>query len=84
MLLHEAAHEGTRRLIADGTPATSVWTRCEVAGGAVPPEECLDERLAHPKEGGEGPWRAEPLLTGAEKLLSQVQGVGFHALKPHA
>jgi hypothetical protein len=79
--LHEAAHEGKRRLIADGTPAASVGARRDIPGGATPPKELLDERLADPQEGSDGALGAEPLITGAENLRSEVKGVGFHTRK---
>jgi hypothetical protein len=82
--LDEAAHEGTRRLIAEGTPATGVGTWCDAPSAAVPLQKFLDERLADPKEGGEGPLRAEPLITGAENLLSKVERIGFHGLEHNA
>jgi hypothetical protein len=64
--------------VADGAPTTRVGVRRDIPAGAAPPKQFLDKRLAHPKEGRDGPLRAKPLITGAENLLSQVQGVGFH------
>jgi hypothetical protein len=84
VLLDEAAHEGKRRLIAEGMSATSVGTRCDVSSGAVPPQEFLNERLANPKKGGKGTLRAESLITGAENLLSKVKRISFHALEHNA
>jgi imidazolonepropionase-like amidohydrolase len=81
LLVHEAAHDGQRCLVADGTPAARVGTRRDLPGGAAPPKQFLDERLAHPKEGCEGTLRAEPLIIGAENLLPKVKRVGFHAHK---
>jgi len=84
LLVHKAAHDGQRRLIAEGPSATRVGARRDVPGGPVPPKQLLDERLADPKEGGNGALRAEPLIVGTENLLSKVQGVGFHAYKHKA
>jgi hypothetical protein len=81
LLLNEAAYDGPRRLIAEGTSATRGGVRRDIPGGAAPPKQLLDERLADPKEGRDGVLRAEPLIIGAENLLSQVKGVGFHAYK---
>jgi hypothetical protein len=58
-----------------------VGARRNIAGGAAPPKPLLDERLPHPTEGCEGTLRAEQLIIGAENLLSQVKGVGFHTHK---
>jgi hypothetical protein len=79
--LNEAAHDGQRRRIADGTSATSVGAWRDIPGGVAPPKQLLDERLADPKEGRDSALRAEPLIIGAENLLSKVKGVGFHAHK---
>jgi hypothetical protein len=84
VLLDKAAHEGTSRLIADGTPATGVGTWCDVPSAAVPPQELLNEGLADPKESGDGTVRAESLVTGAENLLSKVKRISFHALEHNA
>jgi hypothetical protein len=81
LLLHEAAHDGQRRLIAEGTSATSVGARRDIPGGAALPKQLLDERLADPKEGCDGALRAKPLIIGAENLLSKVMRIGFHAHK---
>jgi hypothetical protein len=45
----------------------------------MPSEELLDKGLTDAKQGGNGALGAEPLITGAKNLLSQVQGIGFHA-----
>jgi hypothetical protein len=79
--MNEVAHDGQRCLIADGTSATRVGARRNIARGAAAPKQLLDERLADPKEGCEGTLRAEPLIIGAENLLSQVKRVGFHTHK---
>ena len=79
--MNEAAHDGQRRLIAEGTAATSVGARRDIPPAAAPPKQLLDERLADPKEGRDSALRAEPLIIGAENLLSKVKGVGFHAHK---
>jgi hypothetical protein len=79
--LHEATHNGQCCLVADGTPATRVGARRDITGGAAPPKQFLDERLADPKEGREGTLRAEPLIIGAQNLLSKVKRVGVHAHK---
>jgi hypothetical protein len=81
LLVNKAAHDGQRRLIAEGPSATSVRTWRNIPGGTAPPKQFLDKRLAHPKEVCEGTLRAEPLIIGAENLLSQVKGVGFHTHK---
>jgi hypothetical protein len=81
LLVHKAAHDGQRRLIAEGPAATSVGARRDSSGGTAPSQQLLDERLAHPKEGGNGALRAEPLIIGAENLLSKVKRVGFHVHK---
>jgi hypothetical protein len=54
LLVYEAAYDGQRRLIAEGTSASSVGTRLDSPAGAAPPKQLLDERLAHAKEGGDG------------------------------
>ncbi len=77
--MHEAAHNGQRRLIADGPSATSMRARRDIPAGTAPPKQFLDKRLADPKEGRERALRAESLIIGAENLLSQVKGIGFHA-----
>jgi hypothetical protein len=77
--LNEAAHDGLRRLIAEGPAATRVGARRDIPAGTAPPKQLLDERLADSKEGREGALRAESLIIGAENLLSEVKGVGFHA-----
>jgi hypothetical protein len=79
--LHEVAHDGLRGLIADGPSAPSVGAWRDIPGGAPPPKQLLDERLADPKEGREGPLRAEPMIIGTENFLSHVKRVGFHAHK---
>ena len=81
LLLKAVGYEGQRRLSAEGASATSVGTGRDLPGGAAPPKQLLDERRANPNEGREGALRAEPLLIGAENLLSQVKGKGFHAYK---
>jgi hypothetical protein len=81
LLVHKAAHDGQRCLIVEGPSATSMGARRDIPGGTAPPKQLLDERLADPKEGRDGALRAEPLIIGAENLLSQVKGVGFHAHK---
>src|SRR5687768_3413985 len=53
--------------------------RGDIPGRPAPSEELLDEGQTDPKEGSHGALRAEPLITGAENLLSQVKGVCFHA-----
>jgi hypothetical protein len=82
VLVHEAAHDGQRRLIADGPSATRVGARRDLPAGAALPKQLLDERRAAPKEGRESAWRAEALIIGARNLLSQVRGVGLQAPKP--
>jgi hypothetical protein len=79
--LNEAAYTGQRRLIADGTSATRMAARRDIAGGTAPPQQLRDERLADPKESRDGALRAEPLIIGAKNLLPKVKGVGFHAPK---
>jgi hypothetical protein len=56
----------------------------DVPGGSTPSEALFDKGLTDAKEGGNGTLGAEPLLAGAENLLSQVQGLGFHAPEPNA
>jgi hypothetical protein len=73
VLLHEAAHDGLRGLIAEGPSAPGVGARRDLPGGAAPPKQLLDERLADPKDGRESPLRAEPLIIGTENFLSQVK-----------
>jgi IS1 family transposase len=51
----------------------------DIPGGPLPSQELLDKGLTDAKAGGNGALGAEPLITGAENLLSQVKGVGFHA-----
>jgi hypothetical protein len=77
--VHEAAHDSQRRLMADGPSATRVGARRDIPTGTVPPKPLLDQRLTDPKEGRDRALRAESLIIGAENLLSQVKGIGFHA-----
>jgi hypothetical protein len=79
LLAHEVAYDGQRRLITEGPAAACVGARRDSPSGTAPPQQLLDERLADPKEGRNGALRAELLVIGAENLLSQVKGVGFHA-----
>jgi hypothetical protein len=79
--LNEAAHDGLRRLIAEGPSATRVGARRNIPAGAAPPKQLLDERLADSKEGRESALRAESRIIGTKNLLSKVKGVGFHAHK---
>jgi hypothetical protein len=79
--MHEEAHDGQCGLIAQGTATTRVGARRDTAGGAAPPKQLLDERLADSKEDREGTLRAEPLIIGAEDLLPKVKRVGFHTYK---
>jgi hypothetical protein len=82
LLVHEAAHNDSRRLIADGPSATRVGTRRDIPAGTAPPQQLLDKRLADAKEGRDRVLRAESLIMGAENLLPQIKGVGFHAHQP--
>jgi hypothetical protein len=84
VLLDEAAHEGTPRLIAEGTPATPVGAWGEVPSTAVPPQKFLDKGLADAKEGSDGALRTESLIPGTENLLSKVKRVSFHTLEHNA
>lgn len=79
--MHEAADDGQRRLIAEGTSAPRMGTWGDVPRAAVPPQKFLDERLTDPEEGRDGALRAEPLIISAKNLLSKVKGIGFHAHK---
>jgi predicted ATPase len=84
VLLDEAAHEGTPRLIAEGTPAPPVGAWGEVPSTAVPPQTLLDKGLADAKEGSDGALRTESLIPGTENLLSKVKRVSFHTLEHNA
>ena len=79
--MNEAAHDGLRDLVADGPSAPSVGAWRDTPGGAAPPKQLFNKRLADPKEGCEGTLRAEPLIIGTENFLSKVKRVGFHARK---
>ena len=48
------------------TLATSMWFGGELAGGAVPTQQLLDKRAAHPKDAGEDTLRAELTLISME------------------
>jgi len=43
LLVYEAADDGQRRLIAEGSSATRMGTWGDVASAAVPPQKFLDE-----------------------------------------
>jgi hypothetical protein len=73
LLVHEAAHDGQRRFIAEGVSATRVGARRDLPSGPAPPKQFLDEGFADPAEGCEDTLRAEPLIIGAENLLSKVK-----------
>jgi hypothetical protein len=47
--------------------------RGDIAGRAAPSQELFNEGQTHPKERGNGALGAEPLVTGAENLLSKVK-----------
>jgi hypothetical protein len=69
--------------VADGPPAARVGAGADVPSGPAPPEQLLDKGLTDTKEGGNGPLGAEPFITGAENLFSQVNGIGFHPDEPN-
>jgi hypothetical protein len=40
--------------------------------------------MAHPKEGRDGAWQAEPSVAGSQRFLSEVEGLGFHTPERNA
>jgi hypothetical protein len=76
--LDQLAHLGQGHLIAEGPSAAGVRSRGDVPAGAAPSQEFLYKRLTDPKEGGKGALGAALLITGAENLLAEVKGIGFH------
>jgi len=75
----QPAQEAKGGLITARVSAARMGARRDVSAGAAPPQELLDKRLTDAKQGGDGPLRAEPLVTGAEDLCSQVNRIRFHA-----
>ncbi len=82
--MHETAHLGQRCLIAARPAATRMRTGGDIPSRSAPSEELLHEGEADPKAGGNGALRAALLITGAENLLSEVKGIGFHPREHHA
>src|SRR5262245_53802035 len=81
--MDQPAHVRSGGRVAEGPPAACVGAWADVPRGAALLEQLLHTGVTHPKEGGHGPWGAEPLITGAQKLLSQVKGVCLHIHEPH-
>jgi hypothetical protein len=73
------AHEAERRRITARLPASSVGAGGDLSAISATPKEFLHKRLADPKHSSDSPLGAEPLVTGAEDLLSKVKRIGFHA-----
>ncbi len=82
--MHETAHLGQRCLITACPAATRMSTGGDISSRSAPSEELFNEGETDPKEGGNGALRAEPLIAGAEDLLSEVKGVSFHTQEHNA
>jgi hypothetical protein len=71
--MHKLAQLDQRGRIADRPAASSMAARGDISGRSAPSQELLHEGQTDPKERGNGTLGAEPLVTGAENLLSKVK-----------
>jgi hypothetical protein len=77
--MHPAASVRYGGRVAAGPPTAGLGAGADGPRAPAPSEELLDNGLTDAKEGGHRALGAEPVITGAEALRSQVQGGRFHA-----
>jgi hypothetical protein len=77
--LDQRPHEGQGGGVAARLAAARVGPGRNLARGASPVPQLLEEGLAHAEQGRQGALRPEVLIVGRQDFLSEVERIGFHA-----
>jgi hypothetical protein len=80
MGVEQIVHARERRRITARFAAACVRSGGDLPGRAATSQQLLDKGLTHPKKGGNRALRTDMLVTSAQNFLSEVEGIGFHAL----